>query len=70
MSGEQNAARQAAIREQQQAEHRLIVQAARQAQRSGKMPVRASSGASDVFTALAVVIVVIGMLVLVFKFAN
>jgi hypothetical protein len=69
MSGEQDAARRAAIR-QQQAEHRAIVQASMQAKRSGKLPARVSNGPSEVFTALAVVVVVIGMLVLVFKFAQ
>lgn len=69
MSGEQDAARRAAVR-QQQAEHRAIVQATMIAKRSGRIPTKVSNGPSEVFTALAVVIVVIGMLVLVFKFAN
>ncbi len=69
MSGEQDAARQAALR-RQQAEHRAIVQATMLARRSGKIPAKLSNGPSEVFTAIAVVVVVIGMLVLVFKFAN
>ena len=71
MSGEQDAARRAAIiRQQQQAEHRAIVQATMHAKRSGKLPLKVSHGPSEVVTALAVFVVVIGMLVLVFKYAN
>ena len=54
----------------QKAEHRVILQTAIQAKRSGILPARRASSGSDAFTALLVVVVVIGMLVLVMRSAG
>lgn len=57
-------------RMRQNAEHRALVQATMHAKRSGKLPARRASSGSEVFTALLVVVVVIGMLVLVMRSAG
>ena len=68
MSEQDQAARAARLR--QQAEQRLIVQATMQAKRAGKLPGRTSSTGSEVVTALGVVAVVIGLLVLAFRYGH
>jgi hypothetical protein len=60
------AARQERLR--QQAEHRLIVQAAMQAQRAGKLPKSSSANpTADAITAIVVLVVVIAILVLMVR---
>ncbi len=68
-AAEQEAAERAA-RRQKAAEHRMIVQATLQAKRAGKLPVRKSSAASDAVTAIMVIGVVIGTLVLAMRYGN
>jgi len=60
-----------AARLQQQAEHRAIVQATMQAKRSGKLGgVNRSDPKGEAVTAIVVVALVIGLLVLVLRYAN
>lgn len=62
-SAEERAARQ-------RAEHRMIVQATMQAKRSGKLTSRPANTAGEAITALLVVIVVIGLLILAARYGN
>lgn len=60
-----------AARANLQAEHRAIVQATMQAKRSGKLPAtQQSSTGADAITAIVVIAVVIGMLMLVMRYAH
>jgi len=59
-----------AQRARQESEHRMIVHASMQAKRTGKVPTPTRSGGSQVATAVVVLTVVIGMLVLVFRQAG
>ncbi|MEQ1716165.1 MAG: hypothetical protein ABL907_09305 [Hyphomicrobium sp.] len=64
-SGERDA------RARMQAEHRVVVQAAMQANRAGKLPgKRPASSGSEAITAVFVIVVVVAMLALVIRYAN
>lgn len=67
MSEDPEAVRRERLR--REAEHRAIVQATMQARRAGKLP-KVHHGASEVITALAVVVTLIATLVIAFRYGN
>lgn len=54
----------------QQAENRMVVQAAMHAKRSGQLPPRRDTTASETLTAIAVVVVLIGTLALAIRYGG
>jgi hypothetical protein len=61
------AARRARI---QQAESRMVLAATMQAKRSGQLPPRRDTTASETFTALAVIVALIGTLALAIRYGG